>query len=220
MTLADDLVAGGERLARLGLSPGSSGNISVRDGERILMSPTGADLGALRADQLSVLTLDGVLREGPKPSKEFPFHRAMYVRDPAIGAVVHVHSTSATAIACLPPWHEDSAVPPLTPYFVMRVGQTPLIPYAPPGDTSQAELIETDPRPYRAALLQNHGPVLAHTDLDAAIDAAIELEETCKLLLQIGARDPRLLTDVDARHLADRYHSPWVLTVPVGAGGR
>ena len=206
---ARELAAAGARLARLGLSPGSSGNLSVRDGDRILITPTGADLAALDPAALSVLALDGAHLAGPRPSKEFPLHRAFYRREATTHAVVHLHARQATALSCLPPWTARSAVPPLTPYFVMRVGQTPLIPYAEPGDAGQAARMERLPFGFRAALLENHGPVTAGTSLAGAVDAAVELEEVAGLLLLLGARTPRLLAPHEARALAERYGTDW-----------
>ncbi|MFD6274782.1 class II aldolase/adducin family protein [Streptomyces sp. NPDC060209] len=204
-----DLAAAGARLAALGLSPGSSGNLSVRVDDRILITPTGADLAEVDPDGLSVLGLDGTHLDGPRPSKEFPLHSAFYRRDADIRAVVHLHARNATAVSCLPPWSPMSAVPPLTPYFVMRVGQTPLVPYAPPGDADQAEVLAGLPFPLRAALLQNHGPVLAGPTMARAVDAAVELEEVSALLLALGERSPRLLTPEEAGALAEKYDSPW-----------
>ncbi|MFJ8750276.1 class II aldolase/adducin family protein [Streptomyces sp. NPDC102441] len=204
-----DLAAAGARLAALGLSPGSSGNLSVRVDDRILITPTGADLAEVDPHGLSVLGLDGTHLDGPRPSKEFPLHSAFYRRDPGTRAVVHLHARHATAVSCLPPWSVRSAVPPLTPYFVMRVGQTPLVPYAPPGDADQAEDLARLPFPLRAALLQNHGPVLAGRTMARAVDAAVELEEVSALLLTLGERSPRLLTPEEADALAEKYDSPW-----------
>lgn len=205
----DQLVAGASQLAQLGLSCGSSGNVSIRVDELIIMSPTGSDLSDLDPDNLSILDFDGTLLSGPQASKEFPFHRAMYRRDPDSRAIVHVHSSHAVAVSCMEPWSEKSAVPPLTPYFVMRVGQTPLIPYAHPGDETQAKWIEDAPFPFRAALLQNHGQITASNSIQKALDAAIELEEVCKLLLLLGNRTVRTLEPDQACQLAAKYASPW-----------
>jgi 3-dehydro-4-phosphotetronate decarboxylase len=212
--LRHELAAAAAHLARLGLSPGSSGNISVRDGDRVLITPTGADLAALDTGALSVLALDGRHLDGPRPSKEFPLHLAFYRREAATGAVVHLHSRQAAAASCRPPWSARSALPPLTPYFVMRVGQTPLLPYAPPGDPAQAALLERLPFPFRAALLQNHGPVVAGATLRAATEAAVEIEEVSALLLLLGAHPPRLLTTAEAEALAERYGSCWTEETP------
>ncbi|MBO3677220.1 class II aldolase/adducin family protein [Streptomyces sp. NEAU-YJ-81] len=205
----DELARAGAHLAALGLSPGSSGNLSVRDGDTVLITPTGADLAAVDEASLSVIGLDGSHRAGPRPSKEFPLHLAFYRRDPDTAAVVHLHSRHATAVSCLPPWSEHSAVPPLTPYFVTRVGTTPLIPYADPGDPAQADAVARLSYPFRAALLENHGPITVGRSMSAAVAAAIELEEVSALLLLLGDRTPRLLPPDVVRSLARRYGSPW-----------
>jgi 3-dehydro-4-phosphotetronate decarboxylase len=211
---ARQVVEAGAHLDALGLSPGASGNLSVRDGDRVLITPTGTPLAGLDAGALSVLAPDGTHLAGPRPSKEFPLHLALYRRDAAATAVVHLHSRHAAAVSCLPPWSARSAVPPLTPYFVMRVGQTPLIPYAPPGDPAQAAAVEARQGVFRAALLQNHGPIVAGVSMRAAVEAAVELEEVCALLLLLGDREPRLLADGEARELAARYGSPWEVSPP------
>ncbi|MCD5418813.1 class II aldolase/adducin family protein [Rhodococcus pyridinivorans] len=206
----DALVRAGARLTELGLSPGSSGNLSIRVGSTMVMSPTGVSLGALDAEQLSVLDLNtGHLLDGPSPSKEFPLHRALYARSGGSGAVVHLHSPYAAAWSCTIRHDKTSAIPPLTPYFVMKVGRTPLIDYAAPGDRGQAEALQALPVIFEAALLQNHGPIVAKGSLDAAIDAAIEIEEVCKLLILLGTHPVRHLTEEEAAHLADKYDVPW-----------
>ncbi|MFR9728263.1 class II aldolase/adducin family protein [Saccharopolyspora sp. MS10] len=204
-----ELVAAGAKLAALGLSPGSSGNLSIREGDRMLITPTGADLGDLDPDGLAELSPHGDHLGGPKPSKEFPLHGAFYRRDPAATAVVHLHSRHAAGVACLAPWSPRSAIPPLTPYFVMRVGQCPLIPYAAPGDPAQAELLEALDFDFRAALLQNHGPIASGRSLAAAVDAAVELEEVAALLLGLGQHVPRLLEPAEITALTTRYGTPW-----------
>lgn len=204
-----ELVAAAARLAALGLSPGSSGNVSVREGHTIAMSPTGSDLAQLDPCRLSELDDAGTLLAGPAASKEFPLHRAFYRRDPAFTAIVHLHSAHASALSCLDAWSHRSALPPITPYFVMRVGQTPLVPYADPGDPSQADVLEKLDVRFRAALLANHGLIVAGRTVAEALDAAIELEEAAKLLLLLGDRPVNTLGDADALRLARRYDSPW-----------
>ncbi|MEU4144908.1 class II aldolase/adducin family protein [Streptomyces parvulus] len=207
--LAHELVTAAAHLAGLGLSPGSSGNISVRDGDRVLITPTGTDLAALHPHELSVLDLDANHLDGPAPSKEYALHLAFYRREQATRAVVHLHSRHAAAASCRSPWSERSALPPLTPYFVMRVGQIPLLPYAPPGDPAQAAGLERVAFPCRAALLQNHGPVVAGTSLRAATEAAVEVEEASALHLLLGDQPVRLLTSEEATALAVRYGTYW-----------
>lgn len=204
---------GGRHLESLGLSPGSSGNISVRVGDRVHISATGQPLGSLSQDQLSVmeLTAEGLEHvSGPRPSKEHGLHGALYHRDPEAVCVVHLHSTHAVAASCLPPWTEHSALPPLTPYLLMRVGNLPLIPYHAPGDADQARLLRDLPITCHGAMLQNHGPVVAGSSVSEAVDRAIEIELASQTALLVGqAPGVRLLTDSEAEHLAATYHQPW-----------
>ena len=203
------LVAAGRDLVGAGLSPGSSGNVSVRDGDRILISGTGAPLGDLAEADLAHVGLDGTHLGGARASKETPLHVAFYRRDAAHRAVVHVHSPHAVALACLAPWAAHNAVPPLTPYFVMRVGQTPLLGYRHPGDPALGDDLLEAPWPLRAALLASHGAVVAGENLREAVDRATELEEACRIALLTAGSPRRELSAEQIRELARRWHSPW-----------
>ncbi|MDI2099431.1 class II aldolase/adducin family protein [Ruicaihuangia caeni] len=205
------LVAAGAKVVALGLSPGTSGNLSVRFGDRVLISPTGVSLADLTTERITLMDAGGAHLDGPPPSKEYPFHLAFYSRDAAVRAVVHLHSSHAAAQACLPSWTPQSALPPLTPYLVMRVGQVPLIEYAAPGDLAQAEAIRRHPLDFSSVLLANHGSVTSGADLDQAIDRAIEIEEASKLLGIIGGRAPRLLDAAQVSELTARYGTAWTL---------
>ena len=122
-------------------------------------------------------------------------HRAFYTARPTAGAVVHLHSTMATAVACLPDVDAANPIPPLTPYFVMRVGRTmPVIAYYRPGDPAMEPAIHAAARDARAVLLANHGPVVSGATLLDAVYAAEELEEAAKLYLMLRGAAPRLLT--------------------------
>ena len=209
MSAADDIVAAAHDLAARGLSPGRSGNVSVRIGDRVHIAATGADLATMTVDDLAVTDLSGRHLSGRRPSKELPLHLAFYRRDRDCAAVVHLHSRYAVAVSCLPPWSDRSALPPITPYFVMRVGQIPLVDYAPPGDAGQADRLAALPVPFRAALLANHGPVMAGRTVGEAVEGAIEIEETSALTLLTRDAGVRPLTADAARALADRYDSPW-----------
>lgn len=208
----DALVAAGSALVDAGLSPGSSGNISLRDGDRIAMSATGTSLGSLTVDDVSVLDGDGRLLAGPRPSKEVALHTAMYTKNPGHGAAVHVHSPSAVAWSCLEPWSRESAIPPLTPYVLMRVGQVPLLDFVAPGDPAMADLVLDSPLPFHGALLANHGAVVSAIDVRAAVTAAIEVEEACRIALLTDGRARRLLSEEQARALTEQWGTPW--TVP------
>ncbi|CAI9390759.1 class II aldolase/adducin family protein [Microbacterium sp. T2.11-28] len=204
-----DLIASAHHLAALGLSPGTSGNVSVRVGSEILVSATGAALAELDTDDLAVLDREGALVRGPRPTKEWPLHLALYRRSPEVSAVVHLHSPAAVAASCLPPHSHRSALPPVTPYFVMRVGQTPLVPYAHPGDRSQAEAVERHPVDFRALLLQNHGSVVTGASPAEAAARAVELESAADTVLRLAGLPAVFLDDAAAQDLARAYGSPW-----------
>jgi ribulose-5-phosphate 4-epimerase/fuculose-1-phosphate aldolase len=177
-----------------GFSVGSAGNISVRLADGFLITPTNSCLG--RLDPARLARLDAGFRHigGDAPSKEVFMHRAFYTARPEAGAVVHLHSTMATALACLP-CESDSPIPPLTPYFVMRIGRRlPLIPYFRPGDPAMEPEIHAAAGAARAVLLANHGPVVCGKTLTDAVYAAEELEEAAKLALLLRAAEPRQLT--------------------------
>jgi L-fuculose-phosphate aldolase len=208
-TLVESLITSGRRLADSGITPGTSGNLSARSGDRVTMTATNTDLGALDSHSFTELALDGEVFPGPKPSKEAAIHLAMYSRNPGHSAVVHVHSPFAIALSCLEPWSDSSAIPPITPYFVMRVGQTPLIPYRAPGDPSLGELIRSRHGEFSAVLLANHGQVVSGVDLDSALAAAVELEEACRTTILTNGMPRRLLDNAQAAELAARYGTAW-----------
>ncbi len=176
-----------------GLTGGSSGNISVRTATGFLATPTNSCLGFLDPAALSELDATGAHLGGPRPTKEVPLHMAMYAARPEAGAVVHLHSTYATLLACLADTDPADAIPPLTPYVVMRVGRVPVLPYVAPGDPAIAALVRERAADCAALLLGNHGPVVAGETLDAAVYAAEELEETAKLAVLARQLRPRLL---------------------------
>jgi ribulose-5-phosphate 4-epimerase/fuculose-1-phosphate aldolase len=189
------LVALAASLFARGYSVGSAGNISVRLPDGYLMTPTNSCLGRLDPGAISKLDPDFVHIAGDKPSKEVFMHRAFYQARPDAGAVVHLHSTMATAVACLPDADAENPIPPLTPYFVMRVGRTmPIIPYYRPGDPAMEPAIHQAARSARAVLLANHGPVVSGKTLTDAVYAAEELEEAARLHLLLRTANPRLLT--------------------------
>ncbi|HEY0204523.1 MAG TPA: aldolase [Acetobacteraceae bacterium] len=187
-----------------GFSVGTAGNISVRLADGYLITPTNSSLGRLDPARLS--RLDAHFRHiaGDKPSKEVFMHRAFYAMRPRAGAVVHLHSTMATAVACLPGVDQDSPIPPLTPYFVMRIGQRlPVIPYYRPGDPAMEPAIAQEARTARAVLLANHGPVVSGRSLRDAVYAAEELEEAAKLFLLLRGAGARTLSPGQVRELLE-----------------
>ncbi|MBI4013868.1 MAG: aldolase [Candidatus Rokubacteria bacterium] len=190
-----------------GLTAGSSGNLSVRLAEGWLMTPTGASLGALDPARLSRLDAAGAHVAGDPPTKEAFLHLAMYERRADAGAVVHLHSTHAVAVSCLEDVDVHDVLPPITAYYVMRVGRLPLVPYHPPGDRALAEAVGKLAGAHHAVLLANHGPVVAGPSLDAAVYAAEELEETARLFLMLRDHRTRFLTPEQVGELRRRFPS-------------
>jgi ribulose-5-phosphate 4-epimerase/fuculose-1-phosphate aldolase len=192
--LRDALVERGKSLYDRGYAHGSSGNLSVRLADGVLITPTGSSLGRLDPVRLSKIDLDGTPVAGDPPSKEAFLHLAMYAERPTARAIVHLHCTCAVAVSCLV--HDDprNVLAPLTAYHVMRVGVLPLIPYHRPGDRALAEAVRRTAANHRAVRLANHGPVVAGKSLDDAVDSAEELEQTAELSLLLGGRRVNALT--------------------------
>lgn len=193
-SLRADLVRWGKSLFERGLTPGASGNISVRLGDMVLCTPTNSCLGFLEADRISRVSIDGGHLSGDAPTKELPLHLAIYAARPTARAVAHLHSTHATLLSCLSGTDPDDALAPITPYAVMRVGRVPVIPYVKPGDKAIVSLISAKAPDHPALLLANHGPVVAGLSLEGAIFALEELEETAKLLVLSRALKVNTLT--------------------------
>lgn len=179
----------GESLYRRGYTVGSAGNISVRLDDGFLITPTDACLGFLDPAQLAKLDRDGRQVSGARASKTILLHRAIYGARPDAGGMVHTHSTHLVALSMLPDVDRDDVLPPITPYFVMKVGHVPMIPYRRPGDPEVAELVLAHAPKVRAVLLERLGPLVWHEDVAAACYALEELEETAKLWLML--RDVR-----------------------------
>ena len=187
------------------LTFGSTGNISVRIDDGWLMTPTGSSLGALDPARLSKLDQAGAHVGGDKPTKESFLHVAMYDQRPRAGAVVHLHSTHSVAVSCLADIDPADVLPPMTAYYVMRVGTLPLVPYFPPGDLDLAKAVKEMASRHHAVLLANHGPVVAGKSLEDAVYATEELEETARLFLMLRAAGIRPLTPEQVDALKHRF---------------
>jgi 3-dehydro-4-phosphotetronate decarboxylase len=201
--LRDGICRFGRSLFERGLTPGSSGNISVRlaDGGW-LVTPTNASLGFLDPERISRLDGEGRLVSGDAPTKEIPLHSALYETRNSARAVVHLHSTHAVAVSMLPEVDPRAVLPPMTAYYLMRAGPTVLVPYYRPGDPAVAGAIRGLAGRYSSVLLANHGPVVAGETLEAAVFATEELEETAKLYLLLRGMNPRYLTPEQIEDLA------------------
>lgn len=129
----------------------------------------------------------------------------MYAKRPKCEAVVHLHSTYSVAVSCLRGIDKHNCLPPLTAYYVMRVGQLPLVPYHPPGDESLAFAVEKLATTHHAVLLANHGPVVSGTSLSTALYAIEELEETAKLFLLLRGAKTRPLSPFQVNELIEKF---------------
>ena len=189
-----------------GLTSGSSGNLSVRFQDGWLMTPTGSTFGDLDPERISKLDHTGALIGGDPPTKEHFLHMAIYGKRPEAGAVVHLHSLHSVAVSCLADLDPEDILPPITPYYIMKIGKLPLIPYYPPGDQSLAAAVEDKAAEHRAVMLANHGPVVSGKNLDDAVYATEELEDTAKLFLLTQDKPVRYLTREQIEDLNRRFN--------------
>ena len=205
--LRERIAQHGESLYDRGLTSGSSGNISVRLPGGMLITPTSVCLGRLDPEEISRLDSAGNLVAGRPPSKEAFLHLAYYRSRSKEQAVVHLHSTSSVAVSCLSDIDPENVLPAITAYYVMRVGKLTLVPYFAPGDQELAAAVEFASKASRGVLLANHGPVIGGLDLDAAVYAAEELEETAKLYMLLRNLPVRFLDEAQQGELRRRFPS-------------
>ncbi len=203
--LREQIVELGRLLAHLGLSHGSTGNISVRLDDGWLLTPTKSRLGKLDPARLAKLDDEGRHLGGDKPSKEAFLHRSVYDMRPTAGAIVHLHSTHSVAVSCLDGLDQEDCLPPLTAYYVMQVGKLPIVPYFPPGDERLAAAVRKLAADHASVLLANHGPVVAGKSLEAAAGAVEELEATAKLFLLLKDQKTKPLSQAQVDELRRRF---------------
>ncbi len=177
-----------------GYAFGSTGNISVRVGEQVWITPTGKSLKGLEPGQLACVNLDGESLNENRPSKEFPFHLAVYTRREDVRAVVHLHTLYSVALSCLDTFDAENPLPPLTPYYFMRVAPLAVLPYFRPGSPGLAEAVGHAAPRHNCMLLRNHGVVCAGSTLSEAVDRTEELEQTARLHFLLRGERVRLLT--------------------------
>lgn len=194
-----------DSLYRRGYAFGSTGNISVRAGERVWITPTGKSLKGLKPAHLACVDLNGESLNGNRPSKEFPFHLAVYTPRADVGAVVHLHTLYSVALSCLEGFDPENPLPPLTPYYFMRVAPLAVLPYFRPGSSGLAEAVgEAAPR-HNCMLLRNHGVVCAGSTLSEAVDRTEELEQTARLHFILRGERARLLTIEEVEDLKKTF---------------
>lgn len=187
------------------LTPGASGNISVRLDDGWLMTPTGSMMGELEPDRLAKIAPDGTHLSGGKPTKETFLHMAVYEVRPQTEAVVHLHSSHSVGLSVMEETDWEDAIPPLTAYYVMRVGKLPMVPYYPPGDIGLADAMRDVFKTHKACLLANHGPVVADKSLRDAVGSMEELEETAKLHIMLRGIPVRPLTEKQVAQLKKNF---------------
>ena len=189
-----------------GYAFGSTGNLSVSDGARVWISPTGASLRKLTPEKMAEIDMEGVALNGNKASKEYPFHLAAY-RNSFSGAraLVHLHSTWAVALSCLADLDEAAPMPVFTPYYLMRVAPLAVIPYLRPGSAELAEAVGEAARGHDCVLMRNHGFLTLGKTMDEAVDRAEELEETAKLFFLLRNEKLHLLTTTERAEIERVY---------------
>ncbi|WP_375596450.1 3-oxo-tetronate 4-phosphate decarboxylase [Algihabitans albus] len=208
--LREDICFWAKSLFDRGLTGGGSGNISARteDGG-LLVTPTGSSFGRLDPARLSRLDAAGMHIAGDPPTKEMALHEAFYSTRKTTGAVVHLHSTHATALSMLDDTDADNLLPPLTPYSIMRLGKVKLLPFYRPGDPAMGDAVRSLAGRRSAVVLANHGPVVAAKDLEAGVFAMEELEETAKLALLLRGAAARGLTTQQIAELVAVFDVDW-----------
>lgn len=220
-TARAEIVRVGTSLFARGYVHASAGNISAKlddgegEGAGHLITPTDAALGFLSADRLAHVDADGKQLAGDRASKTLTLHRRIYEADPTARFVIHTHSTHLVALTLAGVWHQDDVLPPITPYYVMKVGHVPHIPYHRPGDPRVADLVTerinfraAQGTPIRAVLLDRLGPVVWGPDAAAALAVLEELEETARLWLTTD-RGPAPLPDEAIAELRDTFGAAW-----------
>lgn len=201
----DEIAKLAKSMYERGLTFGSSGNISVRLDDGWLMTPTGVSMAEIDPGRISKLDMSGQHISGDKPTKETFLHLAMYEQRTSAGAIVHLHSTHSVAVSCMADVDPKNVLPPITAYYVMKIGTLPLIPYFPPGDVDLAKAVGEMASDHHAVLLANHGPVVAGKSLRDAVYATEELEETAKLFLMLKGAKTRFLNEEQAQSLRDKF---------------
>jgi len=212
-----EIVRVGRSLFERGYVHASAGNISVRlpDGQGYLITPTDACLGFLQAERLAHVAADGTQISGDRASKTLALHRRIYDADAQAQCVIHTHSTHLVALTLAGVHSADDIVPPITPYFVMKVGHVPLIPYHRPGDPAAADIVaqrigaaRDRGVPLRAVMMDRLGPNVWHESPAAAMATLEELEETARLWLMTQPR-PQPLSDAAIDELRRHFGARW-----------
>lgn len=208
--LREQLCRLAESLFNRGLTGGNTGNISVRTEEGgLLVSPTGTSFGSLDPADLACFDQKGTQVSGLKPTKEMPLHSAFYETRSSTRAVVHLHATHSVAYSLMPDHDPDNFLPPLTAYSIMKLGKVKLLPFYLPGDPAMGDAIRGLAGKRSAVMLANHGPVVAGKDLESAVYAVEELEETSKLALLLRGQSINSLTSSQVTQVVSTFDVEW-----------
>lgn len=207
-SLREEICRIGASLYQRGYTVGSAGNISARMEDGWLITPTDACLGMLDPAAIAKVDSGGNWVAGDKPSKTLTLHRAIYDNNPQAHGVVHTHSPHLVALSLAGAWQPDDVLPPITPYYVMKVGHIPLIPYHRPGDPAVAARVAQLAAEVRGVLLARLGPVVWEATVSRAAFALEELEETAKLWLMLKDK-PDPLDEQALAELRDTFKARW-----------
>lgn len=198
----------GASLYQRGFTVGTAGNISARLDDNWLITPTDACLGRLDPASIAKVDADGHTVSGAQPSKTLALHRGIYAGNPQTRGIVHTHSTHLVALSLAGVWSETDVLPPITPYYVMKVGHIPLIRYQRPGDPEVAQRIAALADSVRGVLLERLGPVVWERSVAHASYALEELEETARLWLMTHPR-PAPLDEEALEELRSVFGARW-----------
>lgn len=191
----DELIDASRELYDRKLIHAAGGNTSVRDGDVVRITQTGAELGKLTPEKIVTVDLEGNVLEGSAPSKEMDMHLAMYRARSHAQAVVHVHPTHAIAHSTLISGESSNAIPPYTAAFYVRAGRVPMIKYHPSGAHSLHEAVAALAPDYHAILLRQHGVIVAGADMSVAIGVVEEVEQCCQIAIATGSKGASLTDD-------------------------
>jgi len=215
LELRQEICRVGRSLFERGYAHATAGNISARLADGFLITPSDACLGFLKPKQLARVGSDGVQKSGGRASKTLELHRAIYAADESAMCVIHTHSTHLVALTLSGAWSRDDILPPITPYYVMKVGHVPLIEYHRPGDpavgvlvASAIERMRARKTPIRAVMLDRLGPNVWHESPAAAMAALEELEETARLWLTCNPK-PEPLSEAQMDALRRQFGAHW-----------
>jgi ribulose-5-phosphate 4-epimerase/fuculose-1-phosphate aldolase len=206
--LREEICEIGASLYARGHAVGTAGNISARLPDGWLITPTDACLGRLDPQQIAKVDSSGETVAGGRPSKTLALHRGIYARNGEVNGIVHTHSTHLVALTLAGVWSDADVLPPITPYYVMKVGHIPLVRYRRPGDPEVAAEVAALADRVRGVLLERLGPVVWGTSVSHASYVLEELEETARLWLMTNPK-PAPLDAAALEALSDAFGARW-----------